>query len=184
MKIKTKLESYNKIKELDLNRLPEEIFTEKQLDSVKDFLDMYPAEYYAIRDKSKAGGVFKLAVKKQDIWDEIKGYKLFSINVSSINYSKNQLLVGEIMIGKDAVVWAILSKNPNYSVRDAIRKPDYNLSTNLFDKTLDEIPGFNQIYEYIVKNKLMNTIVEFAYFDIPVGVNNENIVVYEVRTDY
>ena len=36
----------------------------------------------------------------------------------------------------------------------------------------------------IVENKLKNVIVEFAYFDKPVGVNNENIIIYELRTEY
>lgn len=184
MKIANKLESYEKIIELGLNRFPEKIFKNNEIDSIKNFLDIYPTKYYAIRDKSKAGGVFKLKVEKDNVLNEISNYNLFSINVSSYNYIDNQLLVGEILI-TDKEVSAILSTNSSYSVRDAIRNPDYNFITSIFDdETLNKIPYFNDVYKYIVENKLKNVIVEFAYFDKPVGLNNENFIIYELRTDY
>jgi len=184
MKITNKIESYKKIIELNLNRFPEKIFKVSEIDEIKNFIEAYPVNYYAIRDKSKAGGVFKLKVEPQDILNEIKDYDLFSINVSSYNYIENQLLVGEIYISNTAVN-AILSTNNKYSVRDAIKDPDFNFMTNIFDnKTLNKIPCFDHIYRYIVDNKLQNTIVEFAYFDKPIGINNEPIIIYELRTNY
>ena len=110
MKIYNKLESYNKIIELGLNRFPEKIFKSSQINEVEDFVKTYPANYYAIRDKSKAGGVFKLKVEPENILNEVSGYDLFSINVSSYNYIDNQLLVGEIFISGTNVN-AILSTN-------------------------------------------------------------------------
>ena len=184
MKIYNKLESYGKIIELGLNRFPEKIFKSSQINEVEDFIKTYPADFYAIRDKSKTGGVFKLKVEPKNILNEVAGYDLFSINVSSYNYIDNQLLVGEIFISNTSVN-AILSTNSSYSVRDAIRNPDFNFMTNIFDdETLNNIPYFDEIYKYLVTNKLQNTIVEFAYFDKPVGINQENIIVYELRTDY
>lgn len=183
MKISNKLESYEKIIELGLNRFPEKVFKSNQIDEVKDFINEYPATYYAIRDKSKAGGVFKLAVKQEDVLNEIVGYELFSINVSSFNYVDNQLLVGEICIGNNEVS-AILSTNSKYSVRDTLRNPDFNFVTSIFDERLNDVPYFDNIYKYIVEHKLKNVIVEFAYFDEPVGINNENIIIYELRTEY
>ena len=184
MKITNKIESYNKIIELGLNRFPEKIFKSSEINELQDFINTHPANYYAIRDKSKAGGVFKLKVEPQNILNEVSGYDLFSINVSSYNYIDNQLLVGEIFISGTSVN-AILSTNSSYSVRDAIRNPDFNFMTNIFnDKILDKIPCFDEIYKYIIYNKLQNTIVEFAYFNKPVGINKENIIIYELRTDY
>lgn len=183
MKIKSKIESYEKIIELGLNRFPEKIFKKDEISSIKEFIEEYPAKYYAIRDKTKAGGVFKLKVEKDQIFNEIIGYDTFSINVSSFNYVENQQLVGEIFIS-DSEIGAILSTNKEYSVRDAIKSPTYNIKTNIFDNELDNIPYFDKIYKYIVENKLKNVIVEFAYFNKPLGINNENIIIYELRTDY
>ena len=96
MNINNKIESSEKIKELNLNKFPEQIFKIGQEEQIKEFLQKNPADFYAIRDKSKAGGVFKLKVAADKILEEIDGYNLFSINVSSANYVDNQLVVGEI----------------------------------------------------------------------------------------
>lgn len=184
MKVINKIESSKKILELDLNRFPEQIFKCSQRAGIKNFIESYPAKYYAIRDKSRSSGVFKLKVESQDIMSEVEGYDIFSINVSSYNYVQDQLLVGEIVIC-DSTVSAILSTNKEYSVRDAIRDPDFNFITSIFDdKLLNEIPCFDKVYEYIVKHELQNVIVEFAYFSKNVGINNDNIIIYELRTHY
>lgn len=183
--IKNKLESINMIKELGLNRFPECLFKRGEDDKVEEFLRQYPAKYYAIRDKSKAGGNFKLKVLKDDILDEIKEYELYTINVSSVNYSDNQLLVGEIEILKNGEVYLILSTEKGYSVRDAIRDPEFNLKTDLFDDwNLKRIPYFDYMFNYIDENNLYDIIVEFSLFDVGVGEKNEKVVVYELRTHY
>ena len=92
-------------------------------------------------------------------------------------------MVGEICIGNNEVS-AILSTNSKYSVRDTLRNPDFNFVTSIFDERLNDVPYFDNVYKYIVENKLKNVIVEFAYFDKPVGINNEHIIIYELRTEY
>ena len=184
MVIKNKMESINVINKLGLNKFPEQLFKKNENDKIKEFTKKYPAKYYAIRDREKPGGVFKLKVEKDNIFDEIKNYNLFSINVSSANYVKNQLLVGEIEILSNNEVYLIASTNPEYSVRDALKNPTYNLKTNIFSKKLNNIKHFEEIYSYIIKNELKDIIVEFALFDINVGINKESIIIYELRTNY
>lgn len=65
--IKNKLESIKKIKELKLNTFPEALFKKGEEDKVLDFVNKYNADYYAIRDKSKIGGRFKLKAKRENI---------------------------------------------------------------------------------------------------------------------
>lgn len=184
MIIKNKLESMQKINELGLNKFPEQLFKSGEQKKIKEFLTCYPARYYAIRDKSKASGIFKLKVDTSDILSEIGDYNLFTINVSSANYVKNQVLVGEIEILSNGEVYATLSVDKTASVRDALRCPTFNLKTNIFDKKLNEIPYFDFIYQYIINYNLQNVIVEFAIFDVKVGIKKENIIVYELRTHY
>ena len=129
MIINNKLESINKINELGLNKFPEQLFRENEETKVQEFINKYPAEFYAIRDKSNAGGTFKLKVDYNKVLDEIKGYNLFTINVSSANYVDNQLLVGEIEFLSNGEVYAILSIDPTASVRDALANPTFNLKT-------------------------------------------------------
>lgn len=184
MFIKNKLESMKKISELGLNKFPEQLFKAGEQEKVREFLTCYPAQYYAIRDKSKAGGIFKLKVAANDVLAEINDYDLFTINVSSANYVENQLLVGEIQILSNGEVYATLSVDPTASVRDALRNPTFNLKTDIFDKKLNKIPHFDLIYEYIITHNLQNVIVEFALFEKKVGIRKERIIVYELRTHY
>lgn len=184
IKITNKLESIEIINKLNLNKFPEQLFKSGQEDEVSKFIDSYPNCFFAIRDKSRAGGVFKLKVNYDEVINEIRGYDLFTINVSSANYEENQILVGEIEILSNGLVYAILSTDSRASVRDALRNPIFNINTNIFDKKLNKIPYFDFIYDYIVRNKLVDMIVEFSLFNIDVGINNEKIIIYEVRTHY
>lgn len=184
MIIKNKLESMKKINELGLNKFPEQLFKAGEQEKVKEFLTCYPAKYYAIRDKSRACGIFKLKVAASDVLAEIRGYNLFTINVSSANYVENQVLVGEIEILSSGEVYATLSVDPTASVRDALKYPTFNLKTDIFDKKLNRIPYFDLIYQYIIAHNLQNVIVEFALFNAEVGIKKEKIIVYELRTHY
>lgn len=182
--ITNKLESIEMIQSLNLNRFPEQLFKSNQLQKVKEFLKKYPAKYYAIRDKSKSSGIFKLKVEYDKVLEEVKEYDLFTINVSSANYSDSQQLVGEIEILSNGEVYAILSLDSNASVRDAINNPTFNLKTDIFDKKLNDIPHFDFIYKYIIDNNLQDIIVEFSLFDKKVGIKKERIIIYELRTHY
>ena len=185
MKIKTKLESINVINELQLNKFPEQLFKQNEQNKVKKFIEKNPAKYYAIRDKSKTNGIFKLKVESKNVLKEIEEYKLFTINVSSANYVKNQLLVGEILVLSNNQIYATLSIDPKASVRDALKAPTFNIKTDIFDnETLNNIPYFDYIYNYIELNGLEDIIVEFAIFNKEVGIKNEKIIIYELRTDY
>lgn len=184
MEIKNKIESIKYISEMGLNKFPEELFKRGEEEKVKKFLEKYPAKFYAIRDKAKHNGVFKLDVERDKILEEIQEYELFTINVCSGNYPNSQMLTGDVKITTDNLVYVTLSTNPNDSVRSAYIHPSFNFCTDIFDKRLDEIPDFDYIYEYIYKHNLTDMVVEFALFNINVGIKNERIIIFELRTNY
>lgn len=184
MRIKNKIESINAIKELGLNRFPEDLFKVSEVARIVEYLEKTKAPLYAIRDKSHAQGLFLLAVPYDEVLNSIKDYEIFSINVSSLNYVDNQILVGEIEVKSNNELYLTVTTKNDASVRDAVREPIYNLKTDIFDKRLRHIPGFSEIYCYIMEHKLMDLIVEFAVFDKGVGIYNENVIIYELRTDY
>ena len=185
MEVNNKVESIRIIKERGLNQLAEGLFKAGEVGKVKTFLEQNPAKLYAIRDRTKTGGIFKFNVKREDVLKEIEGYEVFTINISSANYNKHQLLTGDVKISTDGSVCMIASTNPDASVRSAYANPDFNFETDIFDdKLLNQIPGFDYIYEYIYKHSLMDVIVEFSVFDIPVGTQHDKMVVWELRTHY
>ena len=185
MQINNKLESIKYIKDKKLNQFPEKLFHSGDDSKIINFLSNYPAKYYAIRSKEKVkclNNDYKVA--KEEVLQKAKQFDLFTINVSSYNYTDNLLLIGDIMIGSNKAVWLIASTNKNYTGRMAEENPDFNISTDIFDKKLNDIPGFDLIYDYIINNELTDIIVEFAIYNIPVGINNENVIVFEVRTNF
>lgn len=183
--IRNKLESIKKIKELKLNTFPEQLFKTGEEDKILEFVNKYPADYYAIRDKSSVGGVFKLKVKREKILEEIKDYELFTINVSSINYAENQIMEADIEIKRNGDIYVTISKNPESNVRDNIEDTYMSLKTDIFDdKTLNKIPEFDYIYSYLYEHDLFDVLVEFSLFDKPLGINNERIIIWELRTHY
>lgn len=185
MEIKTKLESIETIKKLGLNKMKEELFKKGEIEKVRSFLNSCPERLFCIRDRSKAGGNFKFNVKKEDVISEIEGYDLFTINISTSNYEGHQILTGDIKICSDNGVYATLSTDPNASVRSAYDEPTFNFNTTIFnDELLNQIPGFDFLYEYIFSHSLVDAVVEFSLFDINVGINNEKIVIFEIRTHY
>ena len=184
MVIQNKLESIHKIRELELNQFPEELFQKGEEEKVLAFLKKYPAEYYAIRDKSSAMGRFFLKVSSCDVLERIKEYTIFTINVSSINYSSSQYLVGEVSFLSNGEVYLTASKNSSYSVRDALRNADYNFKTDIYDKRLKEIPEIDFLYSYLYEHHLIDVIVEFALFHDRVGIYDDHIIIYEIRTSY
>lgn len=185
IKISNKLESIAYINKLKLNKFAEQLFKENEIDKILTFLSNNPAKYYAIRDKSKIKSLYhKLKVKKEDILNEVKDLKLFTLNISSYNYRKNQLLVGEILLKSRGDLYLLASKNKNYSLRDVEKNPDYNLNANIEDKKIKYIVGLKDIIDYIKIKKLEDIIVEFTVFDTNLGIYNEKVIIWELRTDY
>lgn len=185
MKVRNKLESIRIIKEKKLNSFPEQLFTKDQNKEVLKFLEDYPAEYYAVRSKEIVGckkNNFK--VPREKVINEIKNFNLFTINVSSYNYTSNLILIGDIMIGSNNEVWFIGSKNPNFTGKMAEQNPEFNYYTDIFDKKLNLIPGFDKIFEYIYKYDLLDVIVEFALYSKPLGIYNEPVIIFEIRTEF
>lgn len=185
LKTFNKKESAKLIEILNLNQLPKIIINSFNPSQVDKFKTKYPAKYYAVRDMVKSNsGLFNLKVEYDNLIDYVKNQNNFMINVSSFNYTDNQLCVGEIKIDKDMTISLTVSTNKNFSARDAVRYPDYNFVSDIYDVRFKAIKGINQVIDYIFVHNLFGLIVEFSSFDIPVGTNNENIVVYELRTNY
>lgn len=185
MKVRNKLESIEIIKRKKLNSFPEKLFKVSDIKSISLFLDEYPAEYYAIRSKEVVGcKLNNFKVPKNKVLDEIKKFNLFTINVSSYNYISNLVLIGDIMVKKNNEVWFIGTTNQNFTGKMAEQNPEFNYCTNIFDKKLSNIPAFDLIYSYIVNHDLIDVIVEFAIYDKALGIYNEPIVIFEIRTEF
>lgn len=185
MQVINKLDSIRLIKENHLNSFPEQLFCTGQEEQVAAFLDKYPALYYAVRSKEIVGCRFNnFKVLREKVLEEIKKFHLFAINVSSYNYIEHLLFIGDVFIGRNNEVWLIGTTNKNYTGKMAERDPEFNYKTDIFDKKLDKVLGFDKIYGYIVQHQLLDVIVELALYDKRLGTEEEFVIVFEIRTDF
>ena len=72
----------------------------------------------------------------------------------------------------------------NCSVRQAEVNPQFSFTCDIDDKRLDDIDGLDQVIDYVFKKNLFDVMVEFASMDIPIGTNQEKVIVFELRTEY
>ncbi|MBR2909408.1 MAG: hypothetical protein IKC11_03575 [Clostridia bacterium] len=185
IEIKTKKESLLLIEKLGLNKLPEVYLKVFDKEKVSAFLKKYPAKFYAVRSKSQAGSkIFNFKVKQEDVISYVENLTEFTINVSSFGFSNWQLCTGEVKIEKDMKISVCVSNNPEFSARDAGLMPDYNFVSTLEDPKVKSIKGLKEVVDYIFKYELFGIIVEFASFDRFVGIKDEKVVIFELRTAY
>ena len=142
MIIRTKQESVNKTRELNLNRFPEEVFRRGEETVASQFMEKHPFNFYAIRLLDKINYKTNNKLERSKVLEEIAKHEIYSIGVSSFNYVESLILIGDIRIGADNSVWLLAStKDYPYKIANVI--PEYNLTTKIFDKKLDRIKGFD-----------------------------------------
>lgn len=181
--IKNKYESDYMIKKLGLNRMVEVIFSDKTpVEEVEDFLEINEYKYYNIRDKSGSSGKFMYKLTKSEVMEAAKTYKRYAIYESLAEADRRLILQGDIEIDKDFIMRASLSDIKGISNRIAMLDPKYNIyDYDLKERRDPTIRGISNVIDYISANGLIGMVVEFSLFDIPVGINKENIIIWELR---
>lgn len=182
---KNKLESDNMIKKLGLNRIIQNIFTKDSIDDLKSFLQEHPCAYYNMRDKSRSDGKFFYKITADEVLNNIDNYEnRFSVYESLAPFDDRLIIQGEIIISADFVMQASLSDVKNIPNREAMDNPKYKLFIDLKKENEPDIRGLKKVINYIINHNLFNLVVEFSMFEVPVGINKENIIIWELRDYY
>lgn len=179
--IKNKTESDRVILERGLNRLSSEVFSQGEVERLKKYLNETDFEYYNIREKKASSGSFKYKLTKEQVIQESKDFQIFSVHESLAGVDDKLILQGEIYIDADWVMVASLSTVKNIPNREAMKKPEYTIEVDLKSCREPNIDGLTEVIDYIVGKELIGMVVEFSLFDARVGVNNENIIIWELR---
>lgn len=184
----SKKDNIEKMKELNLNFFPLEVFDVRNLEMIKNFFDQNSAEEYVLRTVEKAKGAFFYVSNFQEAKEKLKEFhNEVAISVSYRPYKDKIILVGDINIAKvedDFVVDLIARSDSEATNRNIYEKPEYNFHTDLKDETLWQVDGIDKIIRYIAEKGLTEYIVEFSVYDCKIGVNKENVVISEIRKDY
>ena len=185
MRISTKKESEKMINLLNLNRFPYIHVRGDNKSLVLKFLDKYSNCKFAIRDSEFVmSRRFKNGLNRKDILINYKQLIGTTVTISGLTYIRHKKLTGEICISKDMQLCLSISADPNFSTRDASNNPQFSLMSDIFDKNLNKIPNIFTIIDYILKNHLLDIIVEFSVFDKCVGIKKEKVIIWELRTNY
>jgi len=195
MFVKNKIESDSLIQKLNLNRIIENYFKKNEIEKLKHFLIQNPCSYYNIRDKSSPMGRFLYKLTPDEVLAQAEKYDFFSVCESLAEADKTLVLQGEILITEDYKIIASLSDIKGISNRQAMQSPEYRFEAEMIynpylkkeEKPWSKIPdvrGLNTVIDYLFPYELIGVIVEFSLFDIPVGTKKENIIIWELRTNY
>ena len=72
----------------------------------------------------------------------------------------------------------------NANHRNIYTEPEYNMHISLDSDQLWDVPGFSKLMGYISNYELYDIVVEFAVFSARVGTNKDNVVIFEIRSEY
>ena len=182
VKIKTKEESKEFIMEKGYNYFPDLFIHKDNKDEIQHFITQYPSPLYIIRDGKRPQSDYFFFTTFEECLTYLDRYEdIFIIAVSVNAYKKNKIILGTIELKSDNMVSFIGSTDPNCDHRTIYNESEYNLHCDIFDKKLNEIPGFDNIYSFLVEENLFDVIVEFTIYDIEVGQNHEKLVIQEIR---
>ena len=186
--IKDKKDSVAKMKELGLNYFPLEVFGVKDLNGIKKFMEENPAKEYVMRSANKAKGDFCFVANFEEACEKLSMFEDdVTVCVSYNEYKEDIILVGDIIVHKSYGSESIditARTDTEATHRNIYEKTEYNLHVSIEDDKFWDIPGISKIMRYISDHELYNVIVEFAVYSSRIGVEKENVVISEIRTEY
>jgi len=186
MFIKDKYDAIVQMRNLGLNFFPETICSVGDEQTVKDFVEENPAEEYCLRDPNGTVGKFYFVKNVEEIMEKSKEYDgKFTLGVSANPYKEDIVLLGDVKVHKDENMVDLTARTDSEANhRNIYSEPQINLHISLDSDELWDIPGFSKLMGYISNYELYDVVVEFVVYSARVGKNKENVVIFELRSEY
>lgn len=188
IKIKDKKDSILKMREMNLNTMPCEVFSADDREGIENFFNRFPAEEYILRSTDKAQGEFVFVKNFEEALSFLHIFQTHvTVAVSFRPYAEDIVLIGDICLtrkGNGDQVDLTATTKTDGTHRGVYENPEYNIHASLEEDRVWQIPGFSKLVRYLSDHQLYEVIVEFAVYDIKVGKNKENVLISELRTSY
>lgn len=188
IKIKDKKDSILKMREMNLNTMPCEVFSADDVEGIQKFFEEHKGEEYILRSTDKAQGEFVFVKNFQEAEENLHIFENHvTVAVSFRPYAEDIVLIGDVCLsrrGGGEVVDITATTKTDGTHRGVYEEPEYNMHASLEEDRVWKIPGFSKLMRYISEHELYDVIVEFAVYDIKVGLNKENVLISELRTSY
>lgn len=180
--IKNKQESKDFIQEKGFNTFPEIHIHKDDKTKLLKFLKIYQSPLYVLRDGLRPQSKYYFFKTFEECVNLLVEYEDMVIIAVSVNaYKDHKVILGTIELSKENMISITASMTPDSDHRSIFHDSDFNYFCSIYDKCLNNIPKFDLLYGFLVENNLVDVIVEFTIYDIPVGIRNELIVIQEVR---
>lgn len=180
--IKNKSESKDFILKRGFNYFPDLYCHKVDVEKIINFIVDNPAQLYIIRDAIRPQSPFYFFTHKEEclcLLDQFHDHVIIAVSVNA--YKEYKIILGTIEITSDNRVMLTASLDANADHRSIFSKNDFNINCQISDRVLDKVPEFDQIYAFLVDNELIDVIVEYTIYSIPVGVNHQKLVIQEIR---
>ena len=186
MFIKDKADALFQMERLGLNHFPEIVCATDDMEGAKMFMQDNPAEEYCMRDPNGTVGKVFFPKTIEEIEEFAKEYdERFTLCVSANPYKEDIVLLGDIKVNKDENMVDLTARtDPEATHRNIYTEPEYNMHISLDSDELWEVPGFSKLMAYISNYELYDIVVEFVVYSARVGTNKENVVIFEIRSEY
>ena len=188
IKIKDKKDSILKMREMNLNTMPCEVFLASDKEGIKSFFEENKAEEYILRSTDKAQGEFFFVKNFEEAETKLPNFENHvTVAVSFRPYAEDIVLIGDVCVSRKPsgdVVDITATTQTDGTHRGVYENPEYNLHASLEEDRVWRIPGFSKLMRYLSDHELYDVIVEFAVYDMKVGKNKENVLISELRTAY
>lgn len=186
MYIRDKADAIKQMENLGLNIFPSLICACGDEETLKNFIEENPAEEYCLRDPNGTVGKYFFVTSVQEAIEKSQEYENdFTIVVSARPYKEDIVLLGDVKIYKDENMVDLTARtDPDADHRNVYSDPQYNVHISLDSDELWDIPGFSKLMGYISNYELYDIVVEFVVYDCKVGTKKENVVIFEIRSEY
>lgn len=180
MLIKTKAESDAFILRRGFNVVNQLNAKASRTDEIIKFMEHSTASRFSIRDKTSSGGVFLYDITPEQVLGALPNYNRVCVYDSMKQFDPYLRLQGDIYVDTKFNCCASLSTVTGITNRVAMQNPEYSLEFNLCDR-VPKIQGFDAILDFIIKEELFGSIVEFTDYGVPVGRKHEPRIIWEIR---
>lgn len=186
MFIRDKADAIMQMNNLGLNVFPSITVQVGDDETVRQFLEEFPAEEYCLRDPNGTVGKFFFVKSAEEIIEKSKEYDgQYTLGVSANPYKEDIVLLGDVKVYKDDNMVDLTARtDPEANHRNIYSEPQINLHISLDSNELWDVPGFSKLMGYISTYELYDIVVEFVVYSCRVGKNKENVVIFELRSEY
>lgn len=169
-----------------------EVFSTNQLYRAIHYLMRLPitVEYIGVREIHKKFGGRGFCEWKLTIREALNFIKNLKPNIDFYFYEyireDDRKMQGHIEIRNNMDILGELSYKDGIILREAMENPEIIFEANLLDtkgikRCENRCPYLKEIINYICEKNLVGYTVEFSMFHSPLGVENENIIIWEIR---